>query len=159
MIWARLSQQEVMLRQNEKLATLGKLSAGMAHELNNPVAAVLRGTEHIATALADQTRAHLALDRGGLTPARSARWTRSAQAETAARLTGALDALTRADREAELENWLDAAGLEDAWEVAPGLVNMGLAPHDLERLAAQFDANWPRPRLGRQPLHGAQRAA
>ncbi|MEZ4560025.1 MAG: hypothetical protein R2854_26885 [Caldilineaceae bacterium] len=48
---------------------MGKLSAGMAHELNNPVAAVLRGTEHIATALADQTRAHLALDRGGLTPA------------------------------------------------------------------------------------------
>ena len=134
-------QQEVMLRQNEKLATLGKLSAGMAHELNNPVAAVLRGTEHIATALADQTRAHLALDRGGLTPAQvDALDTLNAQAETAARLTGALDALTRADREAELEDWLDAAGLEDAWEVAPGLVNMGLAPHDLERLAAQFDA-------------------
>ncbi|MEZ4560026.1 MAG: hypothetical protein R2854_26890 [Caldilineaceae bacterium] len=51
-----------------------------------------------------------------------------------------MDALTRADREAELEDWLDAAGLEDSWEVAPGLVNMGLAPHDLERLAAQFDA-------------------
>ncbi|MCB9161709.1 MAG: response regulator [Caldilineaceae bacterium] len=134
-------QQEVMLRQNEKLATLGKLSAGMAHELNNPVAAVLRGTEHIATALADQTRAHLALDRGGLTPAQvDALDALNAQAETAARLTGALDALTRADREAELEDWLDAAGLEDAWEVAPGLVNMGLAPHDLERLAAQFDA-------------------
>ncbi len=36
-------QQEVTLRQTEKLATLGKLSAGMAHELNNPAAAAQRG--------------------------------------------------------------------------------------------------------------------
>ena len=134
-------QQEVMLRQNEKLATLGKLSAGMAHELNNPVAAVLRGTEHIATALADQTHAHLALDRGGLTTAQvDALDALNEQAETAARRTSELDALARADKEAELEDWLDDAGLDDAWEVAPGLVNMGLASDDLERLAAQFDA-------------------
>ncbi len=39
-------QQEVTLRQSEKLATLGKLSAGMAHELNNPAAAAQRGAAH-----------------------------------------------------------------------------------------------------------------
>ncbi|MCJ7661876.1 MAG: response regulator, partial [Anaerolineales bacterium] len=39
--------QEVMLRQSEKLATLGKLSAGMAHELNNPAAATQRGAAQL----------------------------------------------------------------------------------------------------------------
>jgi C4-dicarboxylate-specific signal transduction histidine kinase len=38
-------QQEIALRQNEKLATLGKLSADVAPELNNPAAATQRGTE------------------------------------------------------------------------------------------------------------------
>ena len=42
-------QQEMVLRQSEKLATLGKLSAGMAHELNNPAAAALSGAAQLQT--------------------------------------------------------------------------------------------------------------
>ena len=40
-------QQEVMLRQSDKLATLGRLSAGMAHELNNPATVALRGSKQL----------------------------------------------------------------------------------------------------------------
>ena len=39
-VTARLRNTEVMLRQSEKMAALGTLSAGLAHELNNPAAAV-----------------------------------------------------------------------------------------------------------------------
>jgi adenylate cyclase len=52
-------QQEVMLRQSEKLATLGKLSAGMAHELNNPAAAAQRGAGQLRAALAQLQQANL----------------------------------------------------------------------------------------------------
>jgi signal transduction histidine kinase len=64
-------QQEVMLRQSEKLATLGKLSAGMAHELNNPIAAVQRGAGHLRAAITQAQQALLKLGESSLTKAQS----------------------------------------------------------------------------------------
>ena len=57
--------QEVMLRQSEKLATLGKLSAGIAHELNNPAAATQRGAVQLLTAFSRLMRTHLRLGEAG----------------------------------------------------------------------------------------------
>ncbi len=132
-------QQEVMLRQNEKLATLGKLSAGMAHELNNPVAAVLRGTEHMAAAIERQLEAQLALGRSGLSAEQVEKLAAiSRQAATQAGEAGELDAFTRSEKEADLEDWLDDAGMQDAWELAPGLVEMGYDKERLVGLAAEF---------------------
>jgi adenylate cyclase len=62
-------QQEIMLRQTEKLATLGRLSAGMAHELNNPAAGVQRGAGQLQTTFACLQQAWLKLSGPGLTDA------------------------------------------------------------------------------------------
>ena len=62
-------QQEVMLRQSEKLATLGKLSAGMAHELNNPAAAAQRGAAQLAGPFSQLQQTHLKLSELNLTEA------------------------------------------------------------------------------------------
>ena len=60
-------QQDLMLRQNEKLATLGRLSAGMAHELNNPASAAKGGTRQLRANFARLEEIHLKLGKMGLT--------------------------------------------------------------------------------------------
>jgi signal transduction histidine kinase len=49
-----------------------------------------------------------------------------------------LDPLARGDREAEVEQWLDERGLDNAWELAPTLVGFGWQVSDLEQLAEHF---------------------
>lgn len=132
-------QQEVMLRQSEKLATIGKLSAGMAHELNNPAAAAQRGAEQLKDAFLSLQKIHLKLVELDLT---------KEQIETLLALNGLalekaakpadVDSLTRSDREYDLEVWLEEQGVENAWEIAPTLVNLGYGRGDLNKLSTDF---------------------
>jgi signal transduction histidine kinase len=132
-------QQEVMLRQNEKLATLGKLSAGMAHELNNPAAAALRGAKQLQTAFGRLQQAQLKLSEVALTAAqRAALLAFDELARERARKPVYLDALARSDREAEMEKRLQALGVENAWEVGPTLVTLGTDTGELARLVEAF---------------------
>jgi signal transduction histidine kinase len=134
-------QQEVMLRQSEKLATLGKLSAGMAHELNNPAAAARRGADQLRLAIGNLQQAQLELGAQNLP---SAQATALLEIDTRAReraaQPGEVDALTRADLEGELEAWLESRGLDNAWEAAPALVNMGYDTAELTALADDLTA-------------------
>jgi signal transduction histidine kinase len=133
-------QQEITLRQSEKLATLGRLSAGMAHELNNPAAAMKRGVEQLQDAFARHLQAHLALDESELTPLQVALLRElDVQAQEMAAWTGHIDALVRSDREYEVETWLEEAGVADGWEFAPDLVSLGYGPEQLARLAEGFE--------------------
>jgi signal transduction histidine kinase len=134
-------QQELMLRQSEKLATLGKLSAGMAHELNNPAAAAQRGAEQLRAAVAQLQQAHLQLHQQSLTPAQLAALADLDQAaQKRASQPAELDALTRGDREADVEDWLTGQGVKDGWEFAPGLVSLGYEAEGLALLCAPFTA-------------------
>jgi signal transduction histidine kinase len=135
-------QQEVMLRQSEKLATLGKLSAGMAHELNNPAAAALRGAAQLGTTFGHLQEAHLKLGELNLTDSQlELLLTLDKLARDRARQPADIDSLTRSDREAELETWLEGQGVENAWEVAPGLVNLGYDKDELTTLLADFSSS------------------
>jgi signal transduction histidine kinase len=132
-------QQEVMLRQSEKLATLGKLSAGMAHELNNPVAAAQRGVEQIRSAFERHLGAHLVLDAANLSTTQANVLLGLFQViRTCKDRMSPLDAVTRSDRESELEQWLEDSGVEEAWELAPDLVTMGYSTDELDGLRTNF---------------------
>jgi signal transduction histidine kinase len=132
-------QQEIMLRQSEKLATLGKLSAGMAHELNNPAAAAQRGAEQLRGEIAQLREVQFELGALGLSASqREALTARARLAEERARHPLHLDPLTRSDREYEIEARLEDSGVHDAWEAAPLLVDMGYEPDAVAELGKSF---------------------
>lgn len=128
--------QEVMLRQNDKLATLGKLSAGMAHELNNPTAAAQQATQQLSNLLLSEEQRES--DLAGLGLAEDEKEVVDAYAERIGHRAGRpefLDPLERSDREAEIQDHLERVGVDDAWRIAPSLVGLGLDATDLRNLA------------------------
>jgi signal transduction histidine kinase len=139
---SRLRASELLLRQSEKMAQLGTLAAGIAHELNNPAAAAQRGSEQMQTAFGQYQQAQIELSRLSLQPEQ---WERLSSLEDRIRQAASrpdeLDSLQRSDHESEIEDWLDDRSIENGWEVAPLLVSVGLDTDQLDELAATFREN------------------
>ncbi|MGY1592130.1 ATP-binding protein [Geodermatophilus sp. SYSU D00708] len=129
-----------LVSQRERLLALGKLSAGLTHELNNPAAAASRAAASLRERFAGM-RHKLALLSTGKLDAAVLRALTDLQEELVARVGSAaeLGALERADREDELGDWFDEHGIGGAWELAGVFVPAGLGPADLDRVAAAVE--------------------
>ena len=131
----RIRQSQAWLRQQEKMAALGKLSAGLAHELNNPAAAARRAAFDLREESLKAQRAALAHDERFAPAQREHLWTLGSEILESSGAPVFLDTLERSDREDELADWLEDHGLDDGWELAPTLVSAGLDAGRLEDLA------------------------
>src|SRR5580698_132923 len=126
-------------QQREKLAALGKLSAGLAHELNNPASAVRRSTAGLRDALANLRDANFRLCREELSD-EVLEHLSDIEKEVATEMTGSpvMDALDRSDREDHVTAWLEKRGVARPWELAPALVEAEADENCLAKLSAQF---------------------
>jgi signal transduction histidine kinase len=97
---------------NEKLLSLGKLSAGLAHELNNPVAAIERGASLLEDRLEDAERAARVLGAARLSEAQLAALDGVRAACLATSVQGVRSPIQQAEREEAISGWLDAHGLD-----------------------------------------------
>jgi signal transduction histidine kinase/predicted CoA-binding protein len=141
-IVARLQSTEVMLRQSEKVAQLGTLTAGVAHELNNPAAAVQRGAEQLQEQLSSLQEAEKSISELNLESSQKDQLQILLSGiQDRARQPSDLDALTRSDLEMEVEEYLEKQGIENPWEFAPSLVNLGQSSVRLSDLTESFTAD------------------
>jgi signal transduction histidine kinase len=134
--------------QRERLLALGKLTAGLTHELNNPAAAASRASAALRDRFAGM-RHKLAMLADGRLDGAQLRALTDLQEEFVARLaTGPeLSTLERSDREDELGEWLDDHDVPGAWELAAVFVPAGLDAADLDRVAAAVAPSFLEPAL------------
>jgi signal transduction histidine kinase len=100
--------------QDEKMISLGKLAAGLAHELNNPASAALRGAKRLKEGLVQSDRASRALGAAALPPDIIAAIEQARSACVGAPGGVVLSALQQADREDAIGVWLDGHGVDSA---------------------------------------------
>jgi signal transduction histidine kinase len=137
----RLRSTETRLRQSERMAQIGQMTAGLAHELNNPAAAAARAAERLRDAESRLLVAARRVERAlPPQPEREALDALLDDVAKQARGPGDLDPLTRSDREADVEAELEALGHPRPWEAGPALVAAGFDAARLREVSQAFDA-------------------
>jgi signal transduction histidine kinase len=127
---------ESTARQRGALVTLGTLSAGLAHEINNPAAAAARAADELTSVTGRLLDSLGSMAGQGMTPTQFSSLDRLRQ-EVAAPTT-LQDPLEVADREDELADWLAGHGVDQPWDIAADLATAGVGANWCERAAVEL---------------------
>jgi signal transduction histidine kinase len=144
----RIRETTRIEQQRDRLASLGKLSAGLAHELNNPASAAKRATSQLRDILKKIRDASLDLGTRDLTAAQKLEIEKLEASFTQPDVTPP-DALTISDLEDQIDSLLRSHGQNDLWQLAAGLARRNIKPEVLESLFANLDGDTARAALVR----------
>jgi signal transduction histidine kinase len=144
----RIREVTRLEQQRDRLASLGKLSAGLAHELNNPASAAKRASSQLREVLKKIKSASLELGRRDLTPAQKAEIEKLEALFTQSDVVPP-DALTMSDLEDQIDSLLRSHGQNDLWMLAAGLARQNIQPQVVESLFANLEGDTARAALVR----------
>jgi signal transduction histidine kinase len=144
----RIRETTRIEQQRDRLASLGKLSAGLAHELNNPASAAKRAASQLRDILKKIRDASLELGRRDLTSAQKSE-IEKLEASFTQQDVPPPDTLTISDLEDQIESLLRSHGQNDLWQLAAGLARKSIGPEVLESLFANLDGDTARAALVR----------
>jgi PAS domain S-box-containing protein len=133
----RMVEEE--LRQTEKMAALGKLSSGLAHELNNPASACMRAADQLQWVIGDLQKVIVELAKRS---ADSKHWDTIADwfklFLAKKEQTKLLSPLELSDEEEKLNDWFKRNGIDQGWLLSSIFVQHGTQVADLEKIASWY---------------------
>jgi signal transduction histidine kinase len=135
---ARLQKMQSMNTQQEKMASLGTLAAGLMHELNNPGAAASRAASQLRANLLRMHELSAKFSRMSLSNEQKQCMIQLQSDALGAKRSLMMNSLEQSDAEEALAEWMEAAQVENAWKLAPTLVSIGITAERLECAKSEF---------------------
>jgi signal transduction histidine kinase len=134
----RLQKFQSVVVQQEKMASLGTLAAGLMHELNNPGAAAVRAAAQLRANLMRMHQLTAKFSKASLSDEQKQCMFELQEYALSKEKPVRMNSLEQSDAEEALAEWMESANVQDAWKLAPTLVSIGIDSSELECARSEF---------------------
>ncbi|WP_089407285.1 ATP-binding protein [Granulicella rosea] len=134
----RMQKMQNVTLQQEKMAALGIMAAGLMHELNNPGAAARRAAQQLRENLNRMHELAARFTKADMSREQKECMMGLQTAALAVKQPIRMNSLEQSDAEERLAEWMEAAQVEDAWKLAPTLIAVGMNEHELDCARQSF---------------------
>ena len=134
----RFQKYQSVIVQQEKMASLGTLAAGLMHELNNPGAAAVRAAAQLRENLMRMHTLTAKFSKANMSEEQKQCMFDLQEHALEKEKPLRMNSLEQSDAEEALAEWMENANVEDAWKLAPTLVSIGITANELECARDEF---------------------